>query len=385
MTDLNKRILVSVIKKLAQDKPTDGDDDSGLGDPWTAGGGGGTGTRQPQGGGGGGGGVNTPISQMQEKMIALGNQVQGQLKVEDIAKMNQPAQPGGQPTATPEAQEAAGRDSFGDFMAKMMRGSGAQEFNPDPNARQMGQKRPSSPSRMWVFMDTVKRVGGVKNEVKPDGVWGPRTNQGLLNIRAYAAALLNLAGQFGVPIKSYSQQNLEEFVVPRVDTEISQADKVKSAPIIGEHLDAIGQMFQEFKDGVLENPHFETYINDTTPFATIGGPPKQPGQDQGQQPALISAQDAQTINKYYPSFQINFTGPDGAPQSKTLSITPLITLQALEAWKKQNGVTMNNRDILNQIRSQVVPEAQAFEYTPPPASKKDRRMSRAADDKEFKR
>jgi hypothetical protein len=374
MTDFNKKILVSVIKKLA-------DDGDGLGDVWT-GGGGGTGTRQPAGGGGGG---NPAISDMQKKMIQLGNSVQSQMKVEDMAKMNQPQKPGDQPTATPEATEAAGRDSFSDFMAKMMRGTGAQEFNPDPKATQVDQKKPSSPSRMWVFMDTVKRIGNAKAEIKPDGVWGPRTNQSLLNVHAFAGALLQLAASFEVPIKSYSQQNLEEFVVPRVDTEISQQDKVKSAPIIGEHLDAINQAFQEFRDGVLENPHFQTYIEDDTPFATIGGPPKQPGQDQGQQPALIGPEEAQEINKYFPTFTISFTGPNGAPQTKTMSVTPLITLQALEAWKKQNGVTMNNRDILTQVRTQVTLEPKPYEYTPPPASKKNRGMSGAVNVKASKR
>lgn len=342
MSDLNKRILVSVIKKLADD----GESELG-GDVWTDTGG--TGTRQPHGGGGGGA---PAIIDMQKKMMELGQQVQAQMKIEDIAKQDDPQAQG----------EAVGRDSFSDFMAKMMRGSQpgggrAQEFDPNPKSQQMGQKTPSNPARMWVLMDTIKRIGGPQSELKPDGVWGPRTNQALWNIRAFAAAILQLSTAFGAPVKSYSQQNLDEFILPRNEKDISPQDKIKSAPIIGQHLDAIGEMFQEFKDSVLNNPHYQTYIEDDTPFATIAPPKGQPGQpgqpDTGQQAALIGPDEAQEVAKIFPKFRIGFTGPDGSAQTRDMIVTDLITLQALEGWKKRNGVTLKTPDILNQVRTQV--------------------------------
>lgn len=337
MSDLNKKILVSVIKKLADDG------DGGLGDVWNAP------TPKPTPGRGTGGGGGAPaIIDMQKKMMQLGQQVQAQMKVEDIAKQDD----------TRAAGEAMGRDSFSDFMAKMMRGSQpgggrAQEFDPNPKAQKMDQKTPSNPSRMWVLMDTIKRIGGPQSELRPDGAWGPRTNQALWNIRAFAQAILQLADSFGAPPKSYTKQNLEEFILPKKDTDISQQDKIKSAPIIGQHLDAIGDMFQEFKDSVLENPHYQTYIEDDTPFATISPPKTKPGEDPGQQPAMLSSEEANQIAKIFPSFTIAFTGPDGQPQQKVIGVTNLITMQALTDWMKKNNVKLTVPQVTAQIRKVI--------------------------------
>ena len=357
--DMSNRLkqLVDEIQKVAQDAPHRRVPKAG---PPAGGGGGGAPAARPAGGGGavavphrgqhgapsrGGGGYAAPsqIKEMQQKMMDLSKMVQSQMKVEDIAKQDDPRAAG----------EAWGRDSFSDFMAKMMRGGGgAQEFDPDPKATQMGQKKPSTPSRMYVLMDTIKRVGGPNAELKPDGVWGPRTNQALLDIRAFAGALLQLSGAFGAPNKSYTQQNLQEFVLPKNDTDMSLQDKIKAAPIIIQHLDAITAMFQEFRDSVLENPQYQTYIEDDTPFATIGGPKPQPGQDPGQQSPMLSAEQANEINKIFPVFYIATTQGQNVAQ-KPLNVTNLLNLSALEAWKKASGVTLSTPQIIKQVRQQI--------------------------------
>lgn len=338
MSDFNKKILVSVIKKLAQVPSNQGGgDDGGLGDVWTAP------TPKATPGAGGRGGGNPAIKAMQEKMIALSAKVRAQLNIDKVDPKDQRA-----------SGEAEGRASFSNFVARMLRGQGGYEYTPDKSAVKQEQKGPMAQTRMHEVMDTVNRIGGPAAEITPDGVWGFRTNNALLNIRSFAESMLTMAAAFGLPIKSYSQANVNEFILPKKDTDISLQDKIKSAPIIGEHIDAISDMFDEIKGGILENPQYETYIEDDTPYATFAPPKPQPGQPgAGQQSALVGPEEAQEIAKVFPQFTVGFTGPDGQAQSKAIGISNLVTLQALQAWMKQNNVNIPVADIAKQIRTQV--------------------------------
>lgn len=335
--------IAAQIKKLADSPPPLEGGGGGAG-----GGGGPPGLNQGGGGGASGGGGRgyyggaPQIKAMQKKMDELSKAVQSQL--------NLGAATGQDPRAASEAQ---GRGSFSDFVARMLRGQGGYEYTPDPKAVKQEQKGPMAQTRMNEVMNTIARIGGPNAEKAPDGIWDFRTNNALLNIRSFAKAMLTMAGAFGLQIKSYSQQNVDEFILPKKESDISLADKIKSAPIIGEHLDAIIEMFGEIKDGILENPQYETYIEDDTPYATYGKSTPAPGQpDTTQQPALLSAEEAQEIAKMFPQFVVSYTDQTGQPQQKTIGITNLITLQALQAWMKQNGVNMPVSEITKAVWKQ---------------------------------
>jgi hypothetical protein len=321
---------------------------------------------------------NAGIKDLQRKLMKLSEVVLSQMNLADIAKTQQPVDtspglhpitPGNEPQPTREATEAGGRGSFGDFLARRTRQSPVPgvEFDPNPNKKQMSEKSPSDPTRLSVMMDTMSRVGNPKQGEKfDDGSWGPRTNAALHNAYAFAYTLLKLAKDFDLQVKSYSESDLQGFKVPDKETDMPILDRIATAPILAKHIEAIIRLFNEIKAGILENPQYQTYIENDTPYATYGkakpaGPPGSP-QAQQQQPAMLSAQEANEIYKAYPQFNISFTGQDGQVQQRPMTITNLLNLQALEAWKKASGVTLSVPEITKQIWNQV--SVAPREYTP---------------------
>lgn len=345
----------------------------------------------PAPGSGGAPGVNNAgIRDMQRKLMKLSEVVLSQMNLADIAKTIQPidTSPGvhpikssdpnnkwegattNEPTPTREAINAGGRGSFGDFLARRTRQSPVQgvEFDPSENKKQMSEKNPSAPTRLSVMMNTMSRVGNPKQGEKfDDGNWGPRTNAALHNAYAFAFTLLKLAKDFELPVKAYSESDLQGFKVPEKETDMQILDKIATAPILTKHIEAIIRLFNEIKAGILENPQYQTYIENDTPYATYGkakpaGPPGSPQAAQQQQAPMISPEEANEIYKLFPQFNIGFTAPDGQVQQRPMSITNLLTLQAVEAWKKASGVSLSVPQITKQVRDQT--DLQPRAYTP---------------------
>lgn len=367
------RELVKQIQKLAAPPPAKPAGYQSTGMPPAGGGGttptpapaGGTGQRAfpthggigPSGGGVGRGGraSDAGIKKMQEKLISLSKIVLSQMKLEDLAQTDQPRAAG----------NAAGRGSFGDFLAKRMRQSStkAVEFDPSKNKTKQDEKQPTGPHSMTVLMDTMQRIGGPKAEFSPDGVWGFRTNAALQDVHGLGFTLLKLAKDFGLSV-SYNDGDLRGFAVPKTEKDVTQEEKVKLAPIFSQHIDAITKMFNEIKDGILENPQYQTYIENDTPYATYGKtkPAGPPGSPEQQQPALLAAPDAAEVAKVFPQFTVSFSTPNGGVQQKAITINDILTLQAINAWQKKNGLSMKIPDITNQIRQQV--SLMPRKYTP---------------------
>lgn len=297
----------------------------------------------------GGGSASSPaIKDMQEKLVGLSKLVLSQLNIENIAKQDDLRQAG----------EAAHRDSFGDFVVKNYlrpAGGGAQEFDPSERVTDVAKKQPSTPTRMYSIMNTMSRIGGPKAEFKPDGVWGPRTNQALHNTKAFAEAMLKLSKDFETPVKSYTLSDLKNFALPDKETDLSPQDRAKSASVLAQHIRAITNMFHEIKENILENPQHQASIEGDTPYAVIGKGKEKPGAKPEQAPQPLTPQAIASLQtRFKDGFPILFTDPQ-TNKGKTVLVfvQDLVSPDAFQGWMYKQQTNQDPAKIIEQVKDRL--------------------------------
>lgn len=281
----------------------------------------------------GGGNSNSPIGKMQTALVGLAQDVTSQLNLQKLTGPN------------PERQEAAGRDSFGDFFAKhYLRNSDVPsvEFNPDPSKTEMADKDPRAASKLSWVMDTMRRIGGAHAEGFADGNWGPRTNAALSNAYALASGLLKLADNFKLPIKSYSESNLAKLAPAiREDNSLTPEEKNDVAPIVAEHLKMIRRLYAEVKQGILEKPQYRAYIEGDKPYVQYDN-------------KNLSAQQLSSLQQIFPegfSIPINDKG-----STAKIGVDDLVSLDTLNKWIAQYpDAKLNPSNILASVSKQIQP------------------------------
>lgn len=279
--------------------------------------------------------ANAGIKAMQQALIDLSKAVTSQINVQEVATGDER-----------QKQEASGRNSFGDFIAKnYLRDSDVPgvEFDPSPNKSQLSQKTPGEPSRMNVIMDTMKRIGNPKGgEFAVDGQWGPRTNAGVHNAYALAYSLLKLAADFKLPIKSFTNEDLEAFKkeIPEEDKQLTILQKVEMAPYLTGVIKKIQAMYNEIKNGVLEKPAYRAYIENQQPFATYKN-----------NKVNVTPEQIEALNGKY-SFKITQNTEAGSTV-KPISVKDFGSIQALKEWQAKNMPQMPIPNILIEIKKQL--------------------------------
>lgn len=220
-----------------------------------------------------GAGVNSTspvIKQMQFAMQNLGKLISNTI---DYHSLEQAIQ--GTPGASKENFDASyGRDAFSNFMAnRFLRNSPVKgvEFDLDPNKKKIEEKNPSELKNMYVVLDGLRRIGPSSKEFAVDGAWGQRTNNGLKNIAAIADSLMKLGKELGMESSSFDSSKLSSLapLIPDDPKSISLEEKVERAPKITELLNGIQSLFKDFKDQVINNPHYKDFIINKKPLFTI--------------------------------------------------------------------------------------------------------------------
>lgn len=272
------------------------------------------------------------IRDMQKDLINLSKAVVSQINIKDLARGETDTEKG----------EAASRDSFGDFITKhYLRKSDVPgvEFSPSPKATQMEQKQPSEATRLGVVMDTMSRIGGPAKELSADGKWGPRTQAALQNAYAFAYSMLKLADDFKLPIKSYTTGNLatmKTLISNEEGEQLPNQDKIKNAPRLSRHLQAILSMYNEIKNGILQKPEYQAFIEGDKPFMTY----------KSEKPSLqLTQQQINAINTAFANkLQV---------KNKPISIANLLSLDALKSWQQQNLPDMPLQNILISLKKEM--------------------------------
>lgn len=249
------------------------------------------------------------ISKMQQALVNLATTVSNELTPKEVAG------PKGQ-------QSALGRTTFGNFIVQ-------HYLRPSPVApTEFGSAH--NPTKMSNVMETMSRLGSSKNDFAIDGRWGPKTNAALRDTNAFAFAMLKLAADFEVPVKSYSSAVLAQFKVPENDTDWSVPQKAAAAPTFVKHIEAITNLFREIKDGLLNHPEHKSYIEGNQAFASYKKIEPLSPQDQNF--------EEQWSNQVNPSDSVAFNmeqpGRSGTLLGASINYSDLVSLEKFDNWLK---------------------------------------------------
>jgi hypothetical protein len=223
----------------------------------------------------------------------------------------------------------------------------AVEFTPDPSKKKIEEKDPRAASKLSWVMDTMSRIGHSKAEFDADGVWGPRTAAALDNIYAMTSGLFALADAFGVHPQGYTSENLAQLKVGVENSnELSITEKIDRASKISKHINAIRKMYQELKSQVLQNPHYQTYIENDTPYLQHSKP------EAGFTP---TPEQLEVMRKAFPNgFNVYLDTTDkGTRVSAKLAVDDLTTPEKFQEWMRSRGVAKDAAEVLKQITDQV--------------------------------
>lgn len=283
---------------------------------------------------------NPEIIKMQESIVALAREVTSQLNTQNLSAPD-----------PRKKQEAGGRDSFADFLTKhFMRNSDVQavEFSPDPTKNKMEDKDPRIASKLSWVMDTMSRVGGHTNEFKVDGFWGPRTAAAITNVCAMTEGLFALADAFNVHLTSYYKKDFAQFKEKygKDSDHFSISEKIDWASDVIIRLNAIRKMYMELKSKVLQNPQYQTYIENDTPYLQHTKP------DVGFTP---TPEQLAVMKKAFPNgFDVYLDTTDkGGRVSAKLDVDNLASPEAFKEWMRSRGVAKDVGEVLKQVTDQV--------------------------------
>lgn len=280
------------------------------------------------------------IRKMQEAIIQLSKDVVSQMK--GSGKTDQRSQ-----------QEASGRESFGDFLAKtFMRNSNipAVEYSPDPKKTQIEEKDPTQANKLSWVMDTMNRLGRAVSETFADGVWGPRTHAAVINVIAFAEGLFKVAEAYGIHPKFYNQEYLSH-LQPMLKTtveEMSEDGKKKDAVTLTKHFNLIRKMYDEVKSQVLQTPQYQTYIERDTPYLQHEKSDFTP-----------TPQQLESMKRTFPGWNVQLTTTEqGTKISAQITVDDLSSPEKFAAWMQSRGVSLEPSQVLEQVTSQITPALQ---------------------------
>lgn len=303
---------------------------------------------------------NKNIIAMQKALQSLAKNVLSSLKAEDMTKTDEKGTP------TRESGAAMGRVSFNDFIVKnFLRQSDVEGIEYDTKSPKMSEKTPYTPTHMSLIMDTMKRIGGEKEEDFADGKWGPRTNAAVRNAYAFGFAMNNFAKKFGAGKEIaaiYSDNDLANFKSSLPENENSLTPQQKEnefAPAFTKHIIQINRMYNMIKSKIINNPENRSYIELDRPFVSYKKVVPLNQQDQALKRQLYTAWSKQRHTNNAFSITVNQPGREGGSLTANLNYTDLISPQSFNAWLNgpagkeltQNRVEVS--DILKAIRNSL--------------------------------
>ena len=145
-----------------------------------------------------------------------------------------------------------------------------------------GGKNPSDLTQQNTLLDTMQQIGKSTAERDMDGVWSFRTQNTLENIAAFAAALMKLTADFGVPAKfanGFTMQDLKTFMA-RIPKDIAIRDSTKfkegyleeSARIITNLIRKLTAFYDNYRKNITDNPIFlRKIVGDEPLFKVMPG------------------------------------------------------------------------------------------------------------------
>jgi hypothetical protein len=134
----------------------------------------------------------------------------------------------------------------------------------------MDDKNPSELKSMFVILDSLKRIGTGGSEFQPDGIWGPKTNNALKNVRAIAYGVMKLGPELGMKSDVFDANKLSELssLIPEKDSDINYANKESRAKQITPLLNGANALYLDYKNQVFTKPAYKRFF-EGVPFLKV--------------------------------------------------------------------------------------------------------------------
>ena len=181
-------------------------------------------------------------------------------------------------------------------------------------------------------MSTFQRIMAGPSEFKIDGNWGFKTDNSLRNIMGFAYALLQLAGDFGLPNNIYQYSNWKHFnelmsgyqVENRI-VKLSSEEKDAKAVDLTKHIKAINKLYTHFRQQVISRPEYRPLIEGKRPFDKYNS-------SGSNKDALTTAEDQLSQSDTQKIENISYAAP--ALSEKKLNYIPLNALRSKADYLK---------------------------------------------------
>lgn len=118
--------------------------------------------------------------------------------------------------------------------------------------------------RNWV--ETIMHVGSPTKggEYKPDGVWGPRTNNALKAIADFSEMMFRFAKDMDIGLDEFPTKGLEEFraKIPNVsDTGALSGNNGATAKVLTSYIKTLTGVISSFKTKIMESNSWKDYLS----------------------------------------------------------------------------------------------------------------------------
>ena len=166
----------------------------------------------------------------------------------------------------------SGRKPFNDFITEQYLANSnikGVEWSKDPTKISQEQKTPTAtkPTELEFIINGFERIGGPKSEFAIDGIWGFRTNNALLNIYAFAYALVKLSKDFKTTLNApFTEKDLGDLKSNIPDSAefktFSQKTglKIQSAKALTPIINKLTTFYNAYVEQIAKNPSLIQYI-----------------------------------------------------------------------------------------------------------------------------
>lgn len=239
------------------------------------------------------------------------------------------------------------KKSFNDFIASNYIGSlddskKGVEWSQDKSVNTLHKKQESQSDiyELDAVMNTLKRIGGQKNELGIDGVWNFRTDNALRNMMGLGTALLQLEGDFGLNNgEIYSAAmlgnfaaNLSGYKTDPITGAVNlkpQTKKLRAAAIT-KHLKGITKLYNHFRAQVTAKPAYRPMIEGDVAFDSYT--------NKGSSSDNLSPEQLKFLESSNANIKVTYPAPK-MPGSKLdyIPYRALVSKEAYMDWMKGAG------------------------------------------------
>lgn len=196
------------------------------------------------------------------------------------------------------------------------------------------EKQPTEVIQLKYVMNSLGRIGPGQREIGTDGRWGPRTQNAIRNVYAFAEALINVVSAFSIKgfSPSFTKSDLDalENAIPKQDDPrvLKVSELKQKAATATPLIKKIGDLYLSYKRQIVENPRYNTYITEKAPLfkVTKKGPPPQK--------TPLQQTYEQDLNKIFLDVVDFNLSTENFLRKKTVEQVPLSILQSKDSFQR---------------------------------------------------